>query len=391
MKFSIIFKDKHSRARIGVMQVPSGMVSTPAFVPVATQAVIKGLSSEQMKELGTQIMIANTYHLMLRPGADLVKKMGGLHKFMNWQGALMTDSGGFQVFSLGSAFGQSVSKVAKKNNFLSDVKIKSDIKPLAKISEQGVEFCSHIDGAKHFLTPELSIEIQNKLGADIIFALDECTSPMAGKKRSAEALGRTTRWAIRSLEAHQNKKQTLFGIVQGGIYNDLRARSAKEILKLGFEGFGIGGSFGENQMAKITRLVNDILPQAKPKHLLGIGEVGDIILAVEQGIDLFDCVTPTRYGRHGLAMTSLGRLNINLAKFSRDKSPIDKNCGCGVCRNYSRAYIRHLFSVGELNGPIFLTQHNIFYIMNLFKEIRESIKAEKFLNFKNKILKQWKR
>lgn len=389
MQFKVIKKDKKTKARVGILETPHGSVETPAFIPVATQATIKGLSSDEMKDLGAQIMICNTYHLMLRPGADLVKKMGGLHKFMNWGGTLMTDSGGFQAFSLGFGMTDKVGKVLRQDqNKLVNADIFGKNK-LARITEEGVKFNSHLDGSLHNLTPEYSMEIQNKLGADLIYVLDECTSPLADYDYTKKSIERTLRWAKRSQEAHQNKNQTLFGIVQGGVYPDLRKKSAKDIAGLGFEGFGIGGSFGEKQMPKIVRAVNEILPEDKPRHLLGIGEVEDIILAIEQGVDMFDCVTPTRYGRHGLALTSEGKVNLFLAKFRQDKRTLDKNCDCWVCKTYTRAYLAHLLRAGEINGLRFLTYHNLSFMINLFVSIRDAISKGQYNNFKKKLLKKW--
>jgi len=394
MKFSVVSKDKKTNARVGVLETPNGVLNTPAFLSVATLASIKGLDTFEMRDIGAEIIICNTYHLMLRPGADLIKKIGGLHKFMNWEGALMTDSGGYQAFSLGFGMTDKVGKVVNENRQSkksTTEKNQSQNTKLAKITEDGVKFNSHIDGSLHNLTPEYSMEIQNKLGADLIYVLDECTSPLADYEYTKQSIARTLRWAKRSQEAHKNNKQTLFGIVQGGVYQGLRKQSAKEISNLGFEGYGIGGSFGGKQMPKIVESVISILPEEKPKHLLGIGEIDDILLAVERGVDMFDCVTPTRYGRHGVVLTISGKLNIFLSKYKSDKSPLDKKCSCLVCQRYTRAYLAHLCRSGEINGLRFLTYHNIFFMIQLFEAIRKSIQENKFEKLKNNIIKKWRK
>ncbi|TSC83182.1 MAG: queuine tRNA-ribosyltransferase [Parcubacteria group bacterium Gr01-1014_19] len=385
MEFEILKRSKKTRARLGLIKTKHGVIHTPAFVPVATQAAIKGLTTDQLKTIGFESLLSNTYHLYLRPGDGLVKKMGGLHKFMNWDRPIWTDSGGFQVFSLGAAIEHGgVSKIIKNSKKAEGEAEHATRERFTKISEEGVEFKSHLDGSQHFLTPEKSIKIQENLGADMIFAFDECTSPMHDKEYTKNSMERTHRWARRCLKAFKGKKtglpaarQALFGIVQGGAYKDLRIASAKAIAKMGFDGFGIGGSFGKLEMKKVLNWTIPNLPDNKPRHLLGIGAEKDILQAVEQGIDTFDCVEPTRLGRNGAALLPGGkRLNLRGAVCREDKAPINKNCGCYVCRNYSRAYLNHLFRANEMLGPILLTTHNLFFMEDLLRSVREKIAKE---------------
>lgn len=392
IKFSVE-KDLEGRlGRVGVLETSHGIIHTPAFVTVGTKATVKALTPEQIIETGAEVVLANTYHLYLEPGAKRIKSFGGLHKFMNWYGPLMTDSGGFQVFSLGAAYGKQVSKVARpQENSISDENI---VGSLAKIDDNGVTFKSHLDGSLHYITPEKSIEIQHDLGADIIFAFDECTSPAEDFSYQEVALERTHRWAKRSLEVHKSKvnsqTQALFGIIQGGREESLRKLSAKFIGKLDFDGFGIGGSFAKEDMETVVRWVNDILPKEKPRHLLGIGEPEDLFMGVENGVDLFDCVAPTRNGRGGTLYTATGKINIRNAEFREDIGPIDQECGCSVCKNYSRAYLCHLYRAHEMLGGTLGSIHNLYFITNLVKRLRENILAGNFHEFKNDFLAHYK-
>ena len=396
MKFSIEKdlsagrQDSKSLGRAGVLETPHGVIHTPAFVSVGTKAAVKALTPEQVKSLGAEVVLANTYHLYLEPGAERIKSFGGLHKFMNWDGPIMTDSGGFQVFSLGAAYGKNVSKVARSQE--NPIPDENFVGNLAEVSEDGVTFKSHLDGSLHYITPEKSIEIQHNLGADIIFAFDECTSPSESFSYQEEALERTHRWAERSLEHHQKLKgQTLgpvlFGIVQGGREESLRKKSAEFIGSLDFDGFGIGGSFAKDDMETAVKWVNEILPKEKPRHLLGIGEPEDLFMGVENGVDLFDCVAPTRNGRGGTLYTSKGKINIKNAEFRDDTGPVDSECKCEVCQNYSRAYLCHLYRAHEMLGGTLGSMHNLYFIINLVKRIRQSIFDNNFSKFKNEFLK----
>jgi queuine tRNA-ribosyltransferase len=392
--FKIIKKDKKLSARVGEIKTSHGKISTPAFVAVGTQATIKSLSPEELKTIGAEVVLTNTYHLFLRPGDSVIKKIGGLHKFMNWNGPIMTDSGGFQVFSLGFALLHGVGKIA--NIFPEETKFRIPTKSkssFVKIDNNGVMFKSHLDGKTHRLTPEKSIEIQENLGADIIFAFDECTSPLSDKKYTQLAMKRTHNWAKQCLKAKKRKDQALFGIVQGGEYRDLREESARFINSLSFAGFGIGGSLGKSKkdMHNILEWVMPLLDEKKPRHLLGIGEIEDLFNGVERGVDLFDCVAPTRMARNGTLLTQKGRINILKAEFVSDKKPIDENCGCYTCKNFSRAYLNHLFRAEEILAHRLATIHNLHFIFNLMREIREAIKNNKFTEFKKRYLARRKR
>lgn len=384
MNFKIEKRKKNSLARAGVLETPHGKIETPAFVAVGTKATVKAVTPEQLRELGAQVVLANTYHLYLQPGAERIAKAGGLGKFMNWPRPTMTDSGGFQVFSLGAAFGNKISKITQTK--FPRVRLgdfpESDLGKLVVIDEDGVTFRSHLDGGKHRFTPEKSIEIQQKIGADIIFAFDECTSPEASYEYQKEAMARTHRWAERSLLKHRSfqKKQMLFGIIQGGRYDDLRKESARKISTLDFDGFGIGGSFEKKDIATAVRWVNEILPEEKPRHLLGIGEPEDLVAAIENGCDLFDCVAPTRMARNGTLYTDQGKINITNAKFTDDFSPIqpassagEENCGCYTCQNFTRAYLAHLFRAKEMLAATLASIHNLYFIINLVKTERQKI------------------
>src|SRR3989344_956785 len=381
--FRILKKSNKSNARLGVISTPHGDIQTPAFIPVGTQATVKGLTVDQLKQMGIEALLCNTYHLYLRPGDKVVKKLGGLHKFMNWDRPIFTDSGGFQVFSLGYGIEHKTGKLAGYYHNLRPFIYDSKNKRLAKVTEEGVEFRSHIDGSKHFLTPEKSIQIQKNLGADIIFAFDECTSPLSDYEYTKKSMEMTHRWAIRSLNEFKKFKrlnsetlnQQLFGIVQGGQYKDLREQSAKFIGEQNFDGFGIGGSFGSSygdskeNMRKVLDWTIPFLPEEKSRHLLGIGGVDDIYEAVKRGIDTFDCVQPTRLGRNGSALTKNGNLNLKSSKWLNPPAggPIDKKCQCYTCQNHSRAYLAHLFRVNEMLGPILTTIHNLYFMEQLMK------------------------
>lgn len=380
MEFRIVKKSKISRARLGFLKTSYGQVETPCLVPVATQAVIKTLTAEQVKETKSQILICNTYHLHLKPGEDIVKKAGGLHKFMNWPGSLMTDSGGFQVFSLGFGRDHGVGKILKGQPVQKDSLIEAGKQPkYLKITDRGVYFQSFLDGQKLFLGPRESIKIQEDLGADIIFAFDECTSPLADYEYTKKSLKRTHRWAKICLESKRSK-QALFGIVQGGKFKDLRLKSAKFIGSLPFDGFGIGGEFGNDKriMDKMLNWVIRELPEQKPRHLLGIGYLEDIPKIINQGVDTFDCIVPTHYARRGIAFTSQGKLNMGERVFLKDKNALDKNCDCFVCQNYKMNYISHLFRAREITALSLLTFHNLYFFNTYIEGIRNKIKQGKF-------------
>ncbi|MBI2514641.1 tRNA guanosine(34) transglycosylase Tgt [Candidatus Wolfebacteria bacterium] len=385
MEFEIIKKSKKSRARLGILKTSHGEIETPAFVPVATQAVIKTLDTKEVLETKSQLLITNTFHLHLKPGEDLIKKSGGLHKFMNWPRPLMTDSGGFQVFSLGFGRDLGVGKVMKflpsKNT--GDT-VGSHSKPKSvKIREDGVYFNSPVDGQKIFLGPQESIRIQQSLGGDIIFAFDECTPPFPSREYAMKALKRTHRWAVECLKTFSHKSlvnshQSLFGIIQGSHFEDLRIESARFINSLGFDGFGIGGDLGEKgNMKKILNWTLPHLDENKPRHLLGIGHPEDILNIIKWGIDTFDCTIPTHYARHGSAFTSAGRLDLNKSVHLKDRDPLDPKCACPTCLNYRRNYISHLIRAKEMTGMKLLTIHNLFFFNNFVAQIREGIRKGK--------------
>ena len=357
--YELIKTDPRTKARRGRVTTPHGTIETPVFMPVGTAATVKAMRPEQVEETGAEIILSNTYHLYLRPGHEIVREAGGLHRFMNWNKSILTDSGGFQVFSLGA---------------------------MRKISEEGVQFRSHIDGSKHMLTPEKSMEIQKALGSDIIMAFDECAPYPADRQYVKESLERTTRWLKRCKDYHKNtEKQSLFGIMQGGMYADLRKQSAEEIVELDLPGYAIGGlSVGEPKPLMYEMLDGcvDYLPKEKPRYLMGVGSPDCLFEGVERGIDMFDCVLPTRIARHGMAMTSVGRVNIKNAKYERDFTALDPNCDCYTCRNYSRAYLRHLFKADEILSSMLMTNHNIHFLVNTMKNIRKSIEEDRFLEYK---------
>ena len=399
MKFLIEKKLEGTLARAGTIETPHGSLQTPAFVTVGTKATVKALTAEQIRSLGAQVVLANTYHLYLEPGDTLVAKAGGFGPFMDWHGPTMTDSGGFQAFSLGAAFGSSVSKVATGDEL--DAEDMAPLGNLAKITEEGVEFKSYKEGSAHLFTPERSMEIQWNLGADMIFAFDECTSPMASYEYQQEALARTERWAKRCIDRHseldKDKVQALFGVVQGGRFQDLREMAAHQMATLasspefpeGFDGYGIGGSFTKADIGTAVGWVNAILPEDKPRHLLGIGEPQDLFEAVEAGCDLFDCIAPTRMGRHGTLHTKNGKINIKNAKFKQDFTPIDEGCICYTCTHHTKAYLAHLFRSGEMTAATLASIHNLHFILRLTEQIRQSLFDETFFEFKKAFLKEY--
>ena len=417
-----IQKEGPGLARAGVLSTPHGDIQTPAFVAVGTKADVKGIKSSEFVSLGIQTIIANTYHLYLSPGPELVEKAGGIHKFMGFDGPIMTDSGGFQVFSLGEGFGKKISKFGgpeqkapakgrdehDPNSLLQDFAapaiydedLATSHGKLAIVDEEGVSFTSHVDGTLHRFTPERSIEIQHGLGADIIFAFDECTSPTADYEYQKEASARTHRWADRSLKAHRqmstkdrplyNKGRSfvpgIYGIVQGGRYADLRIESAKYLANMDFDGYGIGGSFSKHDILSILDKVNKELPKEKPRHLLGIGEPEDMFIGVEAGIDTFDCVLPTRNGRNGGIYAADGKYQIPSSKYQTDFTPLDKNCQCPVCLKHSRAYVHHLFRTNEMLGQILASMHNMYFLTNLVANIRKSLLDGNFIEFRDTFL-----
>lgn len=396
IKFTIEKELEGKLGRAGIISTPHGDIPTPAFVTVGTKATVKALSPDDVLSAGADVVLANTYHLYLQPGDEKIKSFGGLHKFMNWSGPLMTDSGGFQVFSLGAAYGKALNKVVSitdPSQLIPERSNEGDIPRLATIGSDGVSFRSHIDGSLHYITPEKSIEIQHNLGADIIFAFDECTSPTEKFAYQDEALDRTHRWAKKSLEYHKSKPnsetQALFGIVQGGREESLRKKSAKYISSLDFDGFGIGGSFAKEDMSTAVKWVNEILPKDKPRHLLGIGEPEDLFMGVENGVDLFDCVAPTRRARGGTLYTNAGTINITNSEFNADQKSIDPECDCPTCKNYTRAYICHLMKSKEMFGATLGSIHNLYFIINLVKKMRQSILDGNFKEYKESFLKKY--
>jgi len=367
MKFELIKTDSRTKARAGRLTTPHGVVDTPYFMPVGTQATVKTLSAEDLGTLGVKIILSNTYHLYLRPGHDVIRAAGGLHSFMSWDGPILTDSGGFQVFSLAE---------------------------LNKVTNEGVRFQSHIDGSRHFFTPELCIEAQEALGADIIMPLDECLPYPVDHDRAKDSLGLTLRWAERCKNAHKNTRQALFGIVQGATYRDLRIECVRELVRMDFPGYALGGlSVGETprMMHEIVDYTTDELPPEKPRYLMGCGPPLDIFEAVERGIDLFDCVMPTRNARNASLMTSQGVVIVKNAEYATDFSPPDPECECPTCRNYTRAYLRHLFKAGEISAMRLATLHNIHFMLTLLVQIREAILSDRYSEFKRSFLAKYQR
>lgn len=402
LEFKIEKKLGKSLGRAGVIETPHGKIETPAFVIVGTKATVKSVSPEQLYDLGAQVVLANTYHLYLQPGEKIVKKAGGLQNFMNWQGPTMTDSGGFQVFSLGEAFeAGGISKFISKEEIeyieessqpaVYNKELATSHGKLAIVDEEGVTFTSHLDGSMHRFIPERAMEIQHDLGADMIFAFDECTSPTAPFDYQQKALNRTHRWAKRCLDHHRRnfdaaKAQALFGVVQGGRFDDLRKESARELGAMDFDGFGIGGSFTKDDLDEALVWVNEILPEEKPRHLLGIGEPADLFMGIEHGVDLFDCVAPTRIARTGQIYTKEGKKNLLNAKFNESFDSLDEGCGCYTCQNYTKSYLNHLFRAKEMFGATLASIHNLYFIVNLVKNIRECILEDKFFEYKEEFL-----
>lgn len=396
--FRIEKKLPNGLGRVGTITTPHGEIKTPAFIAVGTKATVKSLSPDHIKEAGSQAVLANTYHLFLQPGEKLIADHGGLRKFMNWHGPTFTDSGGFQAFSLGVAFGHGLGKFIAADTpppeileEIKDARHGAAVGKKAKVTEEGVEFASIIDGSMHFLSPERSIQVQHDIGADIIFALDEFTSPHADHEQIKSTIERTERWAVRCLDEHKKLggSQALFGIVQGGRYEDLRKMSAKAISDLPFDGFGIGGTFVKEDMATAVRWVNESLPEDKPRHLLGVGEPIDIILGTENGCDTFDCVTPSRHGRNGTLFTKQGKINITNSEFRNKIAPIEEDCGCYTCKNYTAAYICHLQKSHEMLGGTLGTIHNLYFLNNLTSDLREAILEDRFEQFKESFLREY--
>lgn len=364
--YELLHEDKNSGARRGIVHTPHGDIQTPVFMPVGTQATVKSMTPEELKELGAQIILSNTYHLYLRPGENIVKEAGGLHKFMNWDRPILTDCGGFQVFSL------------------------SDLRT---ISEDGVEFRSHLDGSKHMFTPEKVMQIEEDLGADIIMSFDECCPYPSTYEYTKNSMERTTRWAVRCKKAHTNvEKQGLFGIIQGGFYKDLRQQSAKDLVALDFPGYAIGGiSVGEpkEEFIYILRYTAPLMPKDKPRYLMGVGTPDYLIEAALAGIDMCDCVLPTRIARNGTAMTWNGKVVIRNATYERDFTPLDPECDCYACRNYTRAYIRHLVKTKEILGTRLLSIHNLYFLTKLMERVRMEIENDNLLKFKEEFYKKY--
>lgn len=365
INFSVIQKDTSSRARLGLLDTPHGTVETPIFMPVGTQASVKTMTPEEVKEVGGRLILSNTYHLYLRPGHELIREAGGLHRFMNWDGPILTDSGGFQVFSLG---------------------------PLRKISEEGVTFRSHIDGSEHSFSPEKAVEVQEALGSDIAMVFDECAPYPCTHEYALEALRRTTRWARRCKDAHKREDQSQFGIVQGSTFADLRRQSAQELVELDFPGYAIGGlSVGEPKelMYEMLDVTVEYLPAEKPRYLMGVGSPDCLVEGVVRGIDMFDCVLPTRIARNGTVLTRYGKLVVRNAEYARDFKPLDPACDCYACRNYSRAYIRHLIKAGEVLGIRLTTIHNLHFLQKLMQEIRDAIRKGTILQYREEFFKNY--
>ena len=362
-QFKLLKKDPTSEARLGKICTPHGEVNTPVFMPVATQGTVKSLVPETVRDLGAEMILSNTYHLYLRPGHDIIKEFGGLHKFMNWSSPILTDSGGFQVYSLGA---------------------------LRKITDDGVIFQSHIDGSRHFISPELAVEIQEALGSDIMMCFDECTPYPASFEEAEKSLELTVNWARKCKNSQHNDHQALFGIIQGGIYPDLRKRAIEDIsANIGFDGYALGGlSVGEpkEDMLSITKLITPLLPEDKPRYLMGAGTPEDIVTCVSYGIDMFDCVIPTRCARNGLLFTNHEKVVIKHARYRNDNLPVDSTCDCYTCRNYSRAYLRHLYMAKEILAMILNTIHNIRYYMHLMERIRAAIGDSRYPVFKKEFL-----
>lgn len=365
-RYELIKEDKHTGARLGKIHTSHGVINTPIFMPVGTQATVKSMTSEDLEEMDANIILGNTYHLYLRPGQEIMEKAGGLHNFMNWDRPILTDSGGFQVFSLND---------------------------LRKITEEGVEFCSHLDGSRHFMSPEKSIDIQNTIGADIIMCFDECAPADADYEYTKKSMEMTTRWAKRCKDAHKRPDdQALFGIVQGGMYEDLRAESVRGLTEIDFPGYSIGGlSVGESKdtMYRILDATVPLLPKDKPRYLMGVGSVDALLEGVIRGVDMFDCVLQTRIARNGTAMTSQGKVVVRNATYKEDFTPLDPECDCFVCRNYTRAYLRHLVKCNEILGARLLTYHNLYFTLKLMEKVRNAIMEDNLLAFKESFFQKY--
>jgi len=360
--FEVLKKDIQSGARLGRIMTSHGEVHTPVFMPVGTQGTVKALLPETLSELGVEMILGNTYHLYLRPGHQLIRDLGGLHHFMHWDKPILTDSGGFQVYSLGA---------------------------LRKINEAGVLFQSHIDGSRHFISPEIAVSIQEALGSDIVMCLDECTPYPVTLREAEKSLDLTLQWAVRSKKAAKNSEQALFGIVQGGMYPDLRKKSVEKLVEINFDGYALGGlSVGEPKEIMMNTVINinPLLPFDKPRYLMGVGLPEDIVACVDHGVDLFDCVIPTRSARNGLLFTNHEKVVIKHARYRDDPLPVDRLCDCYTCRNYSRAYLRHLFMAKEILAMVLNTIHNVRFYMRLMERIREAIREDRYLEFKEKFL-----
>ncbi len=366
IKYELIHECKQTGARYGKLHTPHGTFETPVFMPVGTLATVKTLSPEELEKMHAKIILANTYHLWLQPGADIVEEAGGLHKFENWDGSILTDSGGFQVFSLSK---------------------------LRKIEEEGVTFRDHRNGAPLFMSPEVSIDVQNKLGADIIMSFDECPPYPASEKYMQDSVDRTLRWAERGLKAHKNPStQALFGIVQGGEFEHIRRYCAERMVDMDFPGYSIGGvSVGEPKdvARRMVEYTIPFLPKDKPRYLMGVGSPDDLIDGAIRGVDMFDCVLPTRIARHGTAMTSVGRVVIKNKSFERDFTPLDPNCDCYTCKNYSRAYIRHLIKANETFGHRLVSYHNLYFLINLMDQVRQAIREDRLGDFRDEFFEQY--
>ena len=384
--------NKQPLGRVGVITTPHGDIKTPAFIPVGTKATVKSVLPESIKDLDAQAVLSNAYHLYLQPGPEVVDEAGGLGSFMNWPGPTFTDSGGFQVLSLGVGYKKVIAM--DSSTVQADDVMATDKDRLAHVDDDGVTFKSHLDGSMHRFTPEVSMQVQHKIGADIIFAFDECTTLLNTRNYQEKSLDRTFAWAKRCISEHEKLTsershrpyQALFGVVQGAQYEDLRRKAAKDLASLDFDGFGIGGALDKNKLGTIVNWVNEELPVNKPRHLLGIGEPDDLFVGVENGADTFDCVAASRVARNNAVYGLDGRFNISVSAFKRDFSPIDESCGCYTCKNYTKAYLNHLIRGKEMLSATLLTIHNEYFIVNLVAQMRQSIIDGNFFEFKEEFL-----
>jgi queuine tRNA-ribosyltransferase len=399
LKFTINKKLEATLARTGLIETPNGVIKTPAFIVGGTKATVKTLTVEQVLALGGQSVLANTYHLMLRPGSDVIAAAGGIHKFMNWHGPIFTDSGGFQIFSLGMAYKKGIDATSHSTKGDADL-AKHSSSQLAKVTDDGAFFRSHIDGSSLSMTPESSMELQHKIGADIHMSFDELTAPLAGREYIRQAMDRTHLWAERSLARHKqlndehttkgDNLQALYGIVQGAREQDFRQESARFLGERDFDGYGIGGVFEPEEISETVRWINEILPEGKPRHLLGMGaQPADLFMGVQYGIDTFDCVAPTRQARNGALFTYDGRINITNNKYQQDFTPIDGECDCYTCKNYTRAYVNHLFRADEILGLTLASIHNERFVVHTVDCIRESIENNTFFEYKKEFLERY--